>query len=748
MENPGDGSLTPTMAGMLALELLGAADSRARERVRMPFLSAAPARGRAPSYVAAAAVLVGLGATQLGCSGSSSGGGAFAPASTTAASTSGAQPAATPPVTPPIPQAPASQGQPLDVLNQDLQTLWDRLRPDVLAQLGQLVTTQLAGKTYGSSTISVEVRAARLGPTTSLATAPGFLRLDTNRLEVRAPLSGGWTLAIECDLRVRLSVGSVSPTLDFPVTLVLDDLSLVVHADIDDSDPTRPVLRQVGQPQLSFQLRLDSTNPLAQQLTGVLTQPANWLAQQALASVLASLTPQLAGIQGIPGAIPGDGAPPLTDSGAATPFEAVALQVDLKLRAVNSPHGTVLRAYMDQPSGDSWLTAYGPNGPGNPGQVVDYEDGGDSAIWTGHYLASQAFRWAVTQDPLALDNIGHTLQGIGALLDVNGGTGLLARCAAPERSIVGQNLIAHGRVFRSAQLRGETWVGQQGGNGISRDQYSGVMFGLSICWELVPAARPDCELRIRQILDYLIANDWIITEDRPAQGQNGSRGATFWTTNFYQKLAFLLIGYRFDQARYGPHIARSGATAELAWLSAWTGVMGLDHYYKYNLSAIGYYNYFRLETDPTRWQHMRRAEAIVERYVGHHQNPHFDLIHASFDPATQAVKFPCVREALRRFLDMNHRQVAPPVIDLSGVTWVTLPQFGYTNTPGGGFALTSTTHTFPAAPLDPVLRGPTDFQWQRDPFSPATPNQGDPRLERVGVDLLLPYWMGRYMGAF
>lgn len=708
------------------------------------YLAHMPAR-----YLAIGLSLLGLAGSQAGCGGSSSRRGA--PASTTSAATSSASPAqpTAAPTTPPIPQAPASQGAPLDVFNQELQTVWDRLRPDVLAQLDRLVAAQLAGQRYGSGTISVEVRNARLDQArTQIGTAPGFLRMDTNRLELRAPLQGVWVLALACDLRVQLSVGSLSPAIDIPLTLVLEDANLSLTADIDDSDPTRPVLRQVGQPQLAFRLRIDSSNALAQQLTSVLTQPANWLAQQAVAQVLASLAPQLAGIQGIPGPIPGAGAPPLTDSGVATPFEEVALNVDLKVRAVNMPHGTVLRAWMDQPDANSWLAAYRAGGSGNPGVVTDYEDGGDSAIWTGHYLAAEAFRWAVTRDSLALDNIGHTLRGIGALLDVNGGSGLLARCAAPERSIVGQNLVRHGRVFRSAQLFGESWVGQQGGNGISRDQYSGVMFGLSICWELVPSARPDCSRRIQQILDYLISNDWIITEDRPAQGTNGSRGATFWAGVGYQKLAFLLIGHRIEPAKYAPHIARAGALSQTAWLGAWTGAMGLDHYYKYNLGHIGKYNYFRLETDPGRWQDHRRAYAITERYVGHHQNPHFDLIRTSIDPATQGVLFPCVREAMRRFLDMNHRAVAPAVIDLSGVTWVTLPQFGYQNTPGGGFGLVSSTATFPSAPLDPVLRGPTDFQWQRDPFTPAQPNQGDAREERVGVDVLLPYWMGRYMGAF
>ena len=697
-----------------------------------------------------AGVVLVAGAIAAGCGGSSSRGGTPL-GSTTAGATSGTNGGSTStgnPTTPAIPQAPASAGNPLDAFNRELQQVWDVMRPTVLAQLEQMVQQQLAGQRLGSGTISAEIRNARLSPSTSMAVAPGLVRMDTRRVELRAPLQGSWQVALDCDLRVQLSVGSLSPAIDIPVTLVLQDLTVAASADIDDADPARPVLQRVDPPQVSFTLRLDSTNSLAQQLLGALSQPANFLAQAAITSVLSSLAPQLSGIQGIPGAIPGDGAAPLADSGAATPFEEVANNVSLKIRQVNTPHGCVLRATMDTPSTESWLVAFQNGGPGVRGAVTDYEDGGDSAIWTGHWLAAEAFRYGVTQDSLALDNIGHALAGVGALFDVNGGTGLLARSVAPESSITGQNIVRGNRVFRRAQINGQTWVSMQGGNGISRDQYSGIMFGLSICWELVPPARPDCERRIAQVLDYLIARDWIITEDRPPAGTSGSRGPTFWAGVQYQKLAFLLMGHRFDQTRWAQEIAAAGPLTELAWFGAWTGVMGIDHYYKYNLGHIGHYNYFRLETDQTRWQQMRRAWSITNRYVGHHRNPHFDLIHCSIDPAARQTLFPCVRESMRRFLDMSHREVAPAVIDLSGVTFVQLPQFGYANTPTGGFTLTQTTQTFPTEPLDPILRRPTDFQWQRDPFTPAQPNEGSPYQEKVGADVLLPYWMGRHLGAF
>ncbi|MBL4847625.1 MAG: hypothetical protein JKY65_19070 [Planctomycetes bacterium] len=690
---------------------------------------------------------IAFGLVLAGCSGGSSGssGASTASAVTTAAQTTGTAPA---PVANPIPQAPASVGVPLDVFNGEIQTLWDYARPQiVLPQLDALLATQLLGKRYQSGAVDVEIRNVRLGQGTDLSVAPGLLRLDTQQLQVRVPVQGEWTIALEADIRVKLNVAGLRPTIDLPVTIVIEDLWVSAVADLDDSDPTRPLLKRVGTPQVDFSVRFDSSNPIVGQLTGVLNQPVNWIVQQAIGLGLNAIMPQLQQLQGLPGPIPVDGTQPLVDSARNTPFEEVIQNVEFKIRQVNMPHGTVLQANMDTADNETWLSGYRKGGPGNPGSVIDYHDGGDSAIWTGHYLASQAFRYSVTQDPLALDSLGHTLKGIGALLDVNGGTGLLARVAAPESSPVCQRIVAMG-TFRSAQLYGERWVGWQGRRGISRDQYSGVMFGLSITYERVPALRTECAFRMKQILDYLISRDWIIDEDRPPFGTNGSGGPTFWTGVGYQKLAFLLMGHRVDPARYATALANAGPLSESTWVGAFMGALGTDHYYKFNLGHIGYYNYFRLETDPTRWQDVHRAYAITERYVGHHRNAHFDLIQASIDPATETLLHPSVREALRQLLDMPHRRVGPPVVDLSGVQWVNLPVFGYSNTSSGSISLASATQRFPTEPLDVFLRAPTDFQWQRDPFTPATANGGDPKRERVGVDLVLPYWMGRAQGAF
>ena len=648
----------------------------------------------------------------------------------------------------PIPAAPASVGTHLDAFNEELQVVWDELRPLALRELGQAIGPQLVGQRYQSRAVEVELSDAQLGAV-DLSPAPGLLRFDAQQVRLRLPGRGEWSLELELRLRVRLRLGRLSPRVTIPVRVRLRQLSVEVALEFDDSDPTRPVLRRVTPPQIDFRLEFSSSSALLRRVTPLLNRPANWAARRAVQAALAQLTPTLANVSGLPGAIPAEGAPRLLDSGLATPFEAVAVAVEDKLRQVNSPHGLLLRAQLDQPSDASWLEAYRPGGRGLEGNVVGHDRGHDSAIWTGHYLGAAALRYAVTQDPAAEDHARHALGGIGALLDVNGGTGLLARVAAPAGSALGIELDQRGEVFARATIQGQPWVGYQSKIGVTRDQYSGVFFGLALAYEHVPALRAESARRLRQMLDYLLARDWLVTEDRPQwNGQNGSRGPLFWLGSAYQKLTYLLIGHRVDP-RYAQPLAEAGPLAETAWLTAWTGALNTDQYYKFNLAHTNLYNYFRLETDPARWQAMRRAYAITERYVGHHANAHFDLIRATVDPAPKPDLQGSAREALRQFLATPHRYVALPVIDLSAVTWQDLVQSGYQNTSGGGVQLVQTKHRFPSAPLAATLRRPAkDFFWQRDPFSPAAPGWGDPQLEKTGLDLLLPYWLGRHHGAF
>jgi hypothetical protein len=144
--------------------------------------------------------------------------------------------------------------------------------------------------------------------------------------------------------------------------------------------------------------------------------------------------------------------------GSALAAEADAIAISKNIRARHMPFGTILDPIFATPDSD---------------EIVGYTHCGDSAIWTGHYLAAEAFRYNVTRSPEALDNVRAALVGIESLLDVTG-TNLLSRCLIPMASTYAQAIIkeetSHG-VYQNTQF-GWYWIG-----GTSRDQYSGVFFG-------------------------------------------------------------------------------------------------------------------------------------------------------------------------------------------------------------------------------------------------------------------------------
>src|SRR6185437_13329049 len=51
----------------------------------------------------------------------------------------------------------------------------------------------------------------------------------------------------------------------------------------------------------------------------------------------------------------------------------------------------------------------------NSDQISSYTRCGDSALWTGHYLAAEAFRYKVTQAPDALSNIQTAISSLRSL---------------------------------------------------------------------------------------------------------------------------------------------------------------------------------------------------------------------------------------------------------------------------------------------------------------------------------------------
>ncbi len=142
---------------------------------------------------------------------------------------------------------------------------------------------------------------------------------------------------------------------------------------------------------------------------------------------------------------------------------------------------------------EQWLhrdgMAYGGVGnaryadPGTYSQVVSLGGLGDSAIWTGTYLAAEALRLRATGSAVARANVIDAVQTLHLWFNVSGDPGLLARFAAPSGPHPVQLTdldCASPRTHCNVPYQGQPYdyIGQ-----VSRDQYQGVMLGYALAYE-------------------------------------------------------------------------------------------------------------------------------------------------------------------------------------------------------------------------------------------------------------------------
>ncbi|MGZ8702301.1 MAG: hypothetical protein ACXWZY_08445 [Gaiellaceae bacterium] len=326
-------------------------------------------------------------------------------------------------------------------------------------------------------------------------------------------------------------------------------------------------------------------------------------------------------------------------------------------------------------------------GPPARGNSLTYAGEKDSAIWTGHYLAAEAFRYAATQDPDALAHVRKAVTGIERLFavpfrgaahgstiigktelspgtdrsPVTAETGVLTRTAVPssdDRFIAGALakkkcwyefpekgwILANQRwptysaiplALRSGPLAagikpdptGPVWHawGCSDNWPVSRDQYMGIFYGLGLAWLLVddPSVKTRAKAQIEQALDYLA----------PRHSWNivlppENRIQTTFLGDFVKQLAFLRVGATINPTKYGPRYNAVKAAAAHTWIPVWlSGLDPLLQYYKFNLSSAALTLALMYETDPSIRAGYLYAHDVLWGSVRQHRNAYFDLLH-------------------------------------------------------------------------------------------------------------------------
>jgi hypothetical protein len=383
--------------------------------------------------------------------------------------------------------------------------------------------------------------------------------------------------------------------------------------------------------------------------------------------------------------------------------EPDALAISANIQARHLPFGTILDPIFAAADSD---------------QIVDYTRCGDSAIWTGHYLAAEAFRYKVTGSPDALANAQATIAGLKLLTDVTGNN-LLSRCAVPMNSdyltsIVQQETSNGSFLGSAADGSAYTWIGNT-----SRDEYLGVFFGLGVAYDMITDAptRADIASLITRLLDNLVDHAWtVVMPDLSI--------STTFVARPDQQLTMLQIG-RHVNSKYN---AGYSAMAVLApSVIAPIEVDAADthsSYFKFNLDYINFYHLIGLETSSIRKFFYTEAYGVLRTATGTHLNAHFDAIDRSIR-GTNVGRDYDTRTFLDQWLTRPRRD---PYIDLTGT-----------------YKSCGSTGTEACSPIPVPSRIPTDFLWQRDPFQLTGGGSGT--IEGAGIDYILPYWMARYYGV-
>ena len=379
--------------------------------------------------------------------------------------------------------------------------------------------------------------------------------------------------------------------------------------------------------------------------------------------------------------------------------ESDALAISANIQARHVPFGTILDPVFAAPDSD---------------QITGYTRCGDSAIWTGHYLAAEAYRSKVTHSADALANARNALAGLTLLTDVTG-TNLLARCAVPVGSDfaigIAQEESGNGVWFGSAGGQAYMWIGNT-----SRDQYSGVIFGLGVAYDMIddPDIRGQASALATRLLQFLTDHLWnVVLPD-------GSISTTFLIRPD-ERLALLAVGRHMNSAKFSSEYGKAASEAPLVPVAI--GVDAADpssSYFKFNLDAISFDHLLPLESSFFRKLFYGIGYDTFRATVSGHQNAHFNMIDRVVHGADSK------RDAetaifLDQWLQRPRRDVP---VDLNGVVPVCGDQA--------------------CDPIPIPLRVPTDFLWQRSPFQLT--GGGDGLIEGAGIDYILPYWMARFYG--
>lgn len=324
-----------------------------------------------------------------------------------------------------------------------------------------------------------------------------------------------------------------------------------------------------------------------------------------------------------------------------------------------------------------------------PGDVRGVDGGGDSAIWTGHYLASQAYRYAVAkkvgdieQQDRAKARVDQVVEALHRNINISKNWEPPSDCSPDNLPTFGtfscgvDGLQEPGALFRNCIPEGATYpstglpIQEQGPgrhpmvfgpmtwdpdddgplepsnwfceDGTSRDQYAGVTFGLMAALDMVG---PDDEALQHQVgtdlitmTDYLVRHGWSVVRPHTYASTRGSENFVFplYVINPQPRLnmtnaarhAAHVLGNPVDIAKWDAIWAEEVASQAPNLTTEYLLAIQSPHnsYYNFNLNHITNFNVLRTVPEVATRQELRRAFAIIDETTRDDGNAHFETL--------------------------------------------------------------------------------------------------------------------------
>ncbi|WP_296807961.1 hypothetical protein [Thiocapsa sp.] len=424
-------------------------------------------------------------------------------------------------------------------------------------------------------------------------------------------------------------------------------------------------------------------------------------------------------------------------------------------------------------------------------QVKSYGGERDPAIWTGAYLAAQALRLQVTGAADAADQLAETLRVLHRWWRISGDAGYLARFAAPAESpeaVLATLPAEDPEVIRDVPYEGALWHWR---GRVSRDQYQGVLLGMSLAYEATsdPGIRQLIREDVATFAEQLMRRERkrvkviingssnfsttlelqhaVYTDDETPDGipilnirtspfeAEGSGMVVFWPNPGEILREIPALGWLPDVLLPSQAI-QLAATFRVA-LQVTAGVPG---YEARHAALLAHYEE-QVETwldIATGWENTNQCSATY-----HGLNiafmPIYNWVRLEDDPMRRArLQRDVLRDALwsavedhkNVFFSLIYAAQAAPEDSVEALIDAHLAQLALFPSPPQTAEALDVRWKYPEDPECPGLsaiatdvddRAGATFIWERQPWKLVDP--GAPNVAFAGVDYLLAYWLGR-----